>query len=263
MRIKKIAGKGNDLVFEVSGLNFAQMNILRRICMNEVPVMAIEDVEYKKNSSVLYDEMLALRLGLVSLATDLKGYTLPAECTCKGAGCAKCQVQITLTAKGPGVVYAKDLKPKDPKVKPVYPDTPIVKLLEGQEIELVATAQLGLGKEHAKWSPCLAYYRQKPALKIGKEADAKRVMTAAKGTRLDALSEKAGKLAVDETKLALSDCPEAYEDLDRAIALELSDDTFIFAIESWGQLAPKEILGASADRMLLYLKELDKLVKAA
>jgi len=131
MKAAKIGGKGNELVLELSDITFAQANTLRRLLMNEVPVMAIENVEIKKNSGVLYDEMLALRLGLVPLHTDLESYELPDECSCKGAGCAKCQVQLTLSVKGPCVVYAKDLKPKDPKIKPVNPETPLVKLLEG------------------------------------------------------------------------------------------------------------------------------------
>jgi len=261
MKVTKIAGKGNDAVYELSGVTFAQANMMRRLMMNEVPVMAIEDIEIKQNSGVLYDEMLALRLGLIPLTTDLKSYTLPDECSCKGAGCAKCQVQLSLKAKGPGVVYAKDLKSKDPKIKPVYPETPIVKLLEGQSIELVATAQLGLGKDHAKWSPALVYYRQKPSLSIDKDVDVTSVMATAKKTRLDALSEKSGKLVVDEKKLALADAPDAYEDLGKGITLELSQDTFIFIVESWGQLSPKEIVAAGFGRMQAYLKEMERLVK--
>jgi DNA-directed RNA polymerase subunit D len=260
MKATKIAGKGNELVLELSDITFGQANTLRRLMMNEVPVMAIEDVEFKKNSSILYDEMLALRLGLVPLHTDIESYNLPAECTCKGAGCAKCQVQLTLVAKGPAVVYAKELKSKDPKIKPVYPETPLMKLLEGQEIELVATAQLGLGKEHAKWSPALVYYRQRPSITVSKEADAKAVGELLKGSGLDALNEKGGKIVVDEKKLLLADAPDAYEDLGKGVKVEYADDAFIFIIESWGQLSPSEIIEAGLDRMQKYLKEFDQLV---
>jgi DNA-directed RNA polymerase subunit D len=261
MKATKIAGKGNELVLELADITFSQANTLRRLMMNEVPVMAIEDVEFKKNSSILYDEMLTLRLGLLPLHTDNESYNLPAECTCKGAGCAKCQVQLTLAAKGPAIVYAKELKSKDPKIKPVYPETPLVKLLEGQEIELVATAQLGLGKEHAKWSPALVYYRQRPSITITKEADAKAVGELLKGSDLDALNEKGGKLTIDEKKLLLADAPDAYEGLGKGVKVEYADDAFIFIIESWGQLSPSEIIEAGLDRMQKYLKEFDQLVK--
>ena len=101
MKAVKIAGKGNDLVLELSGANFTQVNTLRRLMLNEVPTMAIEDVEYKKHSSALYDEMIALRLGLVPLTTDLEGYNLPWECSWEGAGCAKCRASYGGAAAGP------------------------------------------------------------------------------------------------------------------------------------------------------------------
>jgi len=262
MKATKLAGKGNDLVLQIEGMTFAQANTLRRLMMNEVPVMAVEDVEFKKNNSILYDELIALRIGLLPLTTDLESYTLPSDCSCDGAGCAKCQVQFSLTAKGPCVVYAKDLKSKDPKVKPVYPEMPIVKLLDGQEIELAATAQLGLGKEHAKWSPGLVYYRQKPTLTFTKEIDAKAVAAALKDSSLDAVSEKGGKLVVDEKKLLLTPAPDAYEDVSKDIKVTYAEDEFVFVIESWGQLTPQEIIEAGFGRMQGYLKELEKLVKA-
>lgn len=263
MKAAKIAGKGNELVLELSGVTFAQANTFRRLMMNEVPVMAIEDIDFKKNNSVLYDEVLALRIGLVPLTTDLESYDLSSECTCKGAGCAKCQVTLTLSAKGPCVVYAKELKSKDPKVKPVYPETPLVKLLEGQELEFSATATMGLGRDHAKWSPGLVYYRQKPTLEIAKDVDAKAVGEALKGSALDALSEKGGKLTVDEKKLLLTEAPDAYTDISKGITIKYSDDEFVFVVESWGQLSPMEIIGAALERMQKQCKAFEEIVKEA
>ena len=133
-------------------------NTLRRIMTDEVPTMAIEEVEFRKNNSIMYDEMVAHRLGLVPLTTDIKSYNLPEKCKCDGEGCARCQLKLTLKVpKGSGTVYASELKSKDSAVKPVYPKMPIVKLLKGQSLELEATAVLGKGGMHAKWSPCLAY----------------------------------------------------------------------------------------------------------
>ena len=65
--------------------------------IDEVPTMAIEDVEFRKNNSILYDEMLAHRLGLVVLKTDLKSYDLLEECTCKGKGCNLVSAAIKLS----------------------------------------------------------------------------------------------------------------------------------------------------------------------
>ncbi|MBW2997208.1 DNA-directed RNA polymerase subunit D, partial [Candidatus Woesearchaeota archaeon] len=123
--------KQNRVVFLLKNATPAFANMLRKTIIDEVPTMAIEDVEFRKNSSVLYDEIIAHRMGLIPLATDLKSYSMPAECTCKGEGCSKCQLQMTLKAKGPGYVYASDMKSNDPKVVPVEPKIPIVKLIKG------------------------------------------------------------------------------------------------------------------------------------
>ena len=151
--------KKNRLIFSLKGSDTAYANTLRRIMGFEVPVMAIEDVEFRKNSSILYDEVIAHRLGLVPLSTDLKSYNMMSECKCKGAGCASCTVKLILKAQGPCTVYASDIKSKDPEIKPLYGKMPIVKLLEGQELEFEATAILGQGKEHSKWCTGLVFYK--------------------------------------------------------------------------------------------------------
>src|SRR3989338_6831963 len=154
------------LSFIIKDTNAAFVNTLRRIMIEEVPTMAIEDVEFRKNTSILYDEMLAHRLGLIPLTTDLKSYNLPEECKCEGKGCARCQVTLTLEGKGPGTVYARDIKSSDSAVKPVYSKMPIVELLKGQNIELEAVAVLGKGKVHSKWISAHVYYKHKPLITI-------------------------------------------------------------------------------------------------
>jgi DNA-directed RNA polymerase subunit D len=123
----------------------------RRVMLSEVPTMAIEWVDFKKNDSALNDEIIAHRLGLVPLTFDRKAYNLPEECTCNGKGCSRCQVKLLLKKKGPGTVYDGDLKSDDKDVKPVYGNVPIVELLEDQSLQLEAIAQLGTGRQHAKW----------------------------------------------------------------------------------------------------------------
>ena len=85
----------------LKGVTPAIANTIRRCSLDLVPTMAIREVEFTKNSSVLYDEMIAHRLGLLVLSTDLKSYTVPAECSCEGVGCSKCTLKLTLKAKGP------------------------------------------------------------------------------------------------------------------------------------------------------------------
>src|SRR3972149_1595116 len=107
MKVEILKQSENEVMFIVEGIGPALANAIRRAAMFEVPTLAIEDVYFNQNSSVLYDEIVAHRLGLIPLKTDLKSYNLPAECTCKGKLCAKCSVKGVLKAKGPVTVYAE------------------------------------------------------------------------------------------------------------------------------------------------------------
>jgi len=244
--LEKDKGKMN-VSFILKGATEYYANTIRRVIVNKVPAMAIEDVEIRKNSSILYDEIIAHRLGLVVLKTDLKSYRVPSECTCKEEGCAKCRLKMTLKAKGPYTVYASDLKSKDPSVKPVYPKTPIVQLLKNQEIELEATAVLGLGKEHAKWSPCLVYYKRKPLIEIKKNPS--NAESYVKACPVDVFEVKSNKLAINRGNMLKCHLCMACEELEdkSAVHVEGSDTDFVFTIESWGQLNAKEILNKAVE----------------
>ena len=249
--------KQNRIVFLLKGSTPAFANMLRKTIIDEVPTMAIEDVEFRKNSSVLYDEIIAHRMGLLPLKTDLKAYNLLEECTCKGEGCSKCQLMLSLKAKGPGFVYASELKSKDPKVVPVYPKTPIVKLIKGQVLELEATAMLGKGGEHAKWSPALAFYKYKPVIDLKKGvADPKAV---AESCPVDVYSVKNKELVINKDNLLRCHLCGACTDIDpQHIKLNESSTDFIFTVESWGQLSPKEIGSVAVN---IIQKKCDEVVK--
>lgn len=161
MKVSNITKTDDIISFNVSGIDTRLVNALRRIIISEVPVMAIEKITFYDNTSILNDEILAHRLGLIPLKTDLKTYNLPSDCTCHGKGCGKCTTTLKLEIEGPKTVYASDLKSKDKDVVPVYGKTPIAKLTKGQRIKLEATAQLGTGAEHTKWQGGLAAYEEK------------------------------------------------------------------------------------------------------
>lgn len=235
-------------------------NTLRRIMIEEVPTMAIEDIEFRKNSSILYDEIIAHRLGLVPLTTDLKSYTLPEKCKCEGKGCARCQLKLTLKAKGPVIVYASDIKTKDAEIKPVYPKMIIVKLLKNQALELEATAVLGKGKAHAKWCPGLIHYKQKPDIEISQKCDGC-------GKCIEVCSTKTLELKDNKASVVkehLFDCHlcSACEDIcpKEAIKVKPSSD-FIFYIESWGQLEPKKIVTEAVNIFNEQLDEFQALLR--
>src|SRR3989338_2657566 len=171
IEIRSLEKDKEKLSFILKDSTHSFANALRRIMIEDVPTMAIEDVEFRKNSSILYDEVIAHRLGLITLTTDLKSYNIPDECKCDGKGCARCQLKMTLKTKGPAMVYASDIKTRDAAIKPVYPKTIIVKLLKNKALELEATAVLGKGSVHSKWCPGLVYYKQRPIIEIDSKCD--------------------------------------------------------------------------------------------
>ncbi|MEM7826120.1 MAG: DNA-directed RNA polymerase subunit D [Candidatus Aenigmatarchaeota archaeon] len=158
MEVKILKKEGMEISFSVKGITPGFANALRRIMIGEIPTMAIEWVDFKKNDSALPDEIIAHRLGLIPLTFDRKAYDLPSECKCEGKGCSRCQVELILKEKGPKMVYAEDLKSSARDVKPVFGKIPIVELFEGEELQFEAIAQLGLGKEHPKWQGAVVGY---------------------------------------------------------------------------------------------------------
>ncbi|MBD3310043.1 DNA-directed RNA polymerase subunit D [Candidatus Woesearchaeota archaeon] len=262
MEVRLVDKNDNKANFILKDVSPAVANTFRRIMISEVPVMAIEDVELRKNSSVLYDEIIAHRLGLTPLTTDLKTYNLLSECKCKGEGCARCSVKLTLAAKGPCTVYASELKSKDPKIKPVYPKMPIAKLLKDQELELEATAFMGTGKDHTKFSPCLAFYKYRPQIEIkGNPEDVDKVV---QSCPVDIYKNEDGKLALNKDNLMLCHLCNACVEMDpKNISVEAKDDEFVFYVESWGQLDCKEIALAALDMLKKRMDEFDTKLKEA
>jgi DNA-directed RNA polymerase subunit D len=251
--------KQNRMTFLLKGSSPAFANLMRKTIVDEVPTMAIEDVEIRKNNSVLYDEIIAHRLGLIPLKTDLDAYVPPEACKCDGEGCSKCELMLSMKGKGPGYVYASELKSKDPKVVPAYPKTPIVKLVKGQTLELEATAVLGRGKDHMKWSPALVFYKYMPVVEVKKGcSDPKAVADACP---VDVFEVKGKDLAIKKDNLLKCHLCGACTDIDsKNIKLNESGKDFIFTIESWGQLSIKDMIKNAVD---IINKKTDELVKLA
>jgi len=226
-------------------------NALRRALISEVPVMAISRVSFSKNNSALYNEMLALRLGLLSIISDAKTYGLPDGCTCKSKGCAKCTAKFSLEVKGPGTVYARDLKPVDSKIKPVHPDTPLVKLFEGQEVRLEASAVLGYGSNHARFSGSMASYQYYPKITTG-DCKCKVAVSACPKNVLDVKGGKVIVKSLDSCDLCLA-CVDACSC--GKLRVEGNPNKFIFTLESWGQYEPKEMVRLAVKQLLERSKE--------
>lgn len=232
----------NRIVLSVKDSTPAFVNALRRTILESVPTMAIEEIEFKQNSSVLYDEMLSLRFGLIALKTDLASYNLPENCTCKGEGCAKCTLSLSLSAKGPCTVYASDLKSKDPAIVPVYPETPIVKLLKGQELDVEAKATLGLGRVHAKWVPAFVTYNYEPSVKVNNSSPKFNEFK----DRFPPQIFEGGKISDKKIiELGLVDACDGV--CDDVVKIDYNNKNFIFTIENFGQLTIKEIMKKALD----------------
>ncbi len=250
--------KNNKLSFVLKGADSAFANSLRRSVLRDVPTMAIEDLEIRKNNSILYDEMIAHRIGLIPLTTDLKGYNISEDCKCKGEGCASCQVKLTLKVEGPATVYASDFKSKDPKIKPVFPGMQITKLLKGQKLEIEATAVLGTGKQHSKWAPGHIYYKNKPVLNAGNVKNPEKV---AQACPPGVFEVKNGKLVANQALLMKYDLAGTIEEASNGEAKIEETDDFIFYLESFGQLSCRETLEKATETFESQLIEFQKLIK--
>lgn len=254
MKLKLINKKKEKLSFEIDDSTPAYINTLRRIFMSEVPTMAISEIEFKQNTSALYDEMIAHRLGLLAIKTDLKSYNIPKN---EVEESAATHLKLTLKEVGPKMVMASDLKSKDSKVTPIHEDTPIVKLLENQELEFVATAHLGFGKEHSKWNTGLISYYYKPKIKVNNKLATKESLK-----KFPPQVVKKDQIEVDKinTPELIDACTGVDEDIVK-IEYDKPATSFIFTIESWGQLNPNEIVEAGVEQYNNQLDEFAKLIK--
>ncbi|SPO27702.1 related to RPB3 - DNA-directed RNA polymerase II chain [Ustilago trichophora] len=175
-----------NFILENVDLSFA--NSLRRIMIADIPTVAIDMVEIRNNTTVLPDEFLAHRLGMIPLLSMdcAKALVDHRDCACED-GCDRCSVELTLrarcTTRGNLEVTSRDLirsdtienatiYDDDAMAEPAVPKHPdfgrpvghdgsippimLVKMSKGQELDIRCIARKGFAKEHAKWSPCSA-----------------------------------------------------------------------------------------------------------
>jgi DNA-directed RNA polymerase subunit D len=229
--------------------------------------MAIDEVVMIENSAILQDEIIAHRLGLTPLKTDLDTYNLPEECECKSEfGCPQCRVTLTLDAEskeGTRTVYSGELISENPEIMPVSDKIPLIKLAKGQKLKLEAYARLGKGKIHAKWQPvAVCAYKYFPKIEVPTEkcedcqkcADIcpKRVFTV-KDEKIDVRDLLACNLCMD--------CVEACPTEPKNIKVEWEKNAFIMNIESHGGLPPERVLQEANKILDKQLKEFQEQIK--
>ena len=261
--IEHIQNKNQDLMkFILEGVTIELANAFRRIILTEVPSMAITEVLFVENDSVLFDEMIAHRLALIPLTTDLKNYNLPDECSCGGQGCTLCQVQFECDVRAQNnevIVYSGDLKSMDEKIRPVSDNIIIGKLGKKSSIVFEAYAQLGIGMDHAKFQPvCSVGYKYFPDVKIDNskltESDIDEVI---KHDHTKLFIKKDGKLALINNYWKGQDFTGSAERYvpHGAIKVDYVPNKFIFTIEATGALPIKEILSKAIE---IFLEKLDE-----
>ena len=138
-----ITKDSEKIALKLKGVPLQYANALRRVCLNGVPVFAIDTVDIIENTSVLPDEGLAHRLGLIPLKTDLSKYN------------ESDKILLVLDSgesEETRAVLSGELSSEDESVKPVSEKIPIVQLAPGQKIKVECYARLGRGTEHAKWN---------------------------------------------------------------------------------------------------------------
>ena len=142
--IQVLTSDDRKISVKLKGVSSYYANALRRICLNGIPVFAIDTVDIIENSSVLPDEGIAHTLGLIPLKTELDA-----------ADESNSRVMLVLDSEATEntkVVTSAELESKDQVVKPISNQIPIIHLAPGQRIKLEAYARLGRGTEHSKWN---------------------------------------------------------------------------------------------------------------
>ena len=242
-------------IFTIKDIEPAFANSLRRAMTSDVKIFAIDSVKIYDNTSALFDEILAHRLGLIPIITDLSTYGPTEECTCNGNGCAGCTMTFTMSVEGPKMVTSQDLISEDPVISPVSSDIPIVKLEEDQKVVIEAVARFGNGFEHAKWQPVtICGYKNEPRIIIAPGCDG--CSHCVEVCPMNILELSNGKVRVSSGKNAFCSLCRLCEvaclnsGIDTAIKIETEPKTFIFTVESQGSLKPIEII----EQGLLILK---------
>ncbi|CAG8596782.1 1942_t:CDS:10 [Acaulospora morrowiae] len=239
--------------FILTNTDLSMANALRRIMISEVATIAIDIVEFELNTSVLADEFIAHRLGLIPLdSTEAEKIKYSRECSCQGA-CKECSVELNLhvrcteedTTKD---VTSRDLVSNDPRFTPIQdgpkdPGILIAKLRKGQEIKVKCIAKKGVAKEHAKWSPCAAVaFEYDPFNKLRHvhywiEEDEKKEWPASKNAEKDfPPGEDEGKY-IFNNKLTLFD-------------FTAKPNRFYFEVETIGSMKPEDIVMNAFKKLL-------------
>jgi len=287
-----------EMVFDMIGVDPAIANALRRIILAEVPTVAIERVYINENTSVIQDEVLAHRLGLIPIKADPRQFEFVTESVADNvqnanqnlndANTVLFNLNVACTEKPGAVVtdsedvryvharvFSGDLqfmpqgsqaeKYKDQPIRPVFEDILIAKLRPGQAIDATCYCFKGRGKDHAKYSPvATASYRLLPEIVL------KENLT---GKLAQELKQKCpmGVFDIEDSDDILrvvrprncTMCRECIRDpeWEKRVDLKRVKNYYIFSIESVGMYHPKDIFEEAIKILLEKVEELKKSIE--
>lgn len=247
MQASPLSSKNGKMKFLLEEATPSQANAIRRTILSEVPTLAVESLIAHVNTSPLFDEVIAHRIGLVPVkasAEDLEQFNFRDACDCRGRGCANCTLMFSLEAEVPGMVYSHNFRSEDQKITFVE-GIPILKLGKGQRVKLEAEAVLGRGRDHAKWQPAVVGYKYYPVIEVDESCSACGDCVEACPRKL--LHIEDGKVKVGDVKecTICKACVDACEE--EAITAEGDPTRFIFNLESQGSLEPEDIFIKACD----------------
>lgn len=234
--METINKKDNKIVFKAE-ISESLANAIRRY-VNQIPMVAVDEVEISKNDSPLYDETIAHRIGLIPL---------------KQSG--KKEDKLTLNVKDEGMVYSGDFKGG---TEVVYDKIPITLLNKGQEIELVANTRAGIGQEHSKFSPGMINYRNGVEITLDKNVSEK---INAIVPNLDIKIKGDKGIIIDDNEKEVCDiCEGICEKEGRKIEIKPTKD-LIINVESFGQIKSEDIFKKSIEILKKDLEDFAKKIK--
>lgn len=254
MEIETIEMGAKKARFIIRNSSPAMANALRRALVNKVPKMAIDTVEFHLGSisdetgneyeskTPLFDEIIAHRLGLLPVPTDLSLYSFKDECVCGGDGCPNCTIMYSLNKYGPCTVLSGDMIPLgDAKLAICDPNIPILELGDGQSVMIYAHAVLGTAENHAKWQAATGVgYKYLPKVTVKSSKNAKAVAASCPKKVFDVSAS--GKLEATRP-LDCMLCKSCVE-VDKGESVEVTDDetAFVFSFETDGSLTAETML---------------------
>ena len=229
--------------FLVRGVTPAFANGIRRAIIADVPTLSIDTVRMVENSSVMFDEQIGLRLGLVPLSTPLGEFE-------EGD-----TVTLSLDVSGPSTAYSGDLVSSDGMVQPADDNVPIIDLKDDQRLELEADAVLSTGKDHAKHQGGVAVgYRHLQRVEVLGDRDE---FEDEETNILRGVIEADGELV--STEEFDHDLTNRYPG--KEIEVHDVPNAFVFHVETDGSLTIDEIVTAAAASISDRADELEQAVQ--